>query len=283
METLVITITPRPDEPLLRVEDAMLQVLDLLRLHSEARRAVARPEEAFDWTLEKASAQSPFTVTARADPRDRGADITSYVREVNREFSTGLSELTERGVAPWWMDPDSLTLAAALFKRNENGIGVTEVRAAGIAPVRIDRQRATAGVKTISTVDILSVDAAAGEGEAWGEVRGAVAQVGTYYKQPALRLLTAEYGVVWCRLLPEVAGPFGHETTLEDIWKGKQLAVEGRLIYSAGGRRVRMIVSGIREVGEVPLVDLEAVRDRDFTDGLDPVEYLRRLHEGDLG
>src|SRR5437016_2097622 len=123
----------------------MLQVLDLLRLHGEARRAVGRPEEAFDRMLERASANSPFTVTARADSRNPQADVTSYVRDVTRALSAGIAELTERGTAAWWMDPDSLAVAARLFLRIENGVGSTELEATGIAPIRIDRQRAAVG------------------------------------------------------------------------------------------------------------------------------------------
>lgn len=40
--------------------------------------------------------------------------------------------------------------------------------------------------------------------------------------------------------------------------------------------------SGLGIAADVPLVDLDSVCDPNFTGGLDPVEYLRRLHAGEL-
>jgi hypothetical protein len=283
MERLVITIHPaKSDDEPLRVEDAMRQVIDILRLHSEARKAVPRPEEGFDWKLESASTNSPFTVTARADPTIPGADVTSYVREVTEAWSTAMTDLTRRGVPAWWMDVDDLMTCAEMFRRNRNGIGLTQVVLADAPAVTIDKDAAANGLQAVTTVDALALEESTGESVAWGETVGVMDTAGRHYGRPALRLITADYGLVWCRITPEVAGPFGRETTLEDTWKGKQVVVEGRFIYKSG-RLSRIIATGIRPYQGPPPVDLDAVRDLGFTDGLDPVEYLRRLHEGDLG
>lgn len=56
MERIVITIhPPDADGRLLTVADAMQQVLDTVRLFTRAQAALANPEDAFDWLLEKAS------------------------------------------------------------------------------------------------------------------------------------------------------------------------------------------------------------------------------------
>lgn len=284
MEKIVITIhPPNTDEGLLRVSDAMEQVLDMLRLHDAARSGVLRPEGLFEWRLERAATNSPFTITARAESRDPAIDVTEYVQLVNREFRTGFENLTMRGIPASWMDPEALGVAAAILKRNQNGIGLTTFKAdEDKEPLVVDRRVATEGMKNISAVDVLSVEASAEESVAWGELRGVMVNAGLWGKKPALRLLTPDYGLVWCRLLPEVAEAFGHERTLDESWKGEALAVEGKLIYKAGGRIARVIVSGVRDLPEVPRVDLDSIIDRDFTGGLDPVEYLRRLHEGEL-
>lgn len=286
MEKLVIRIHPREsDEGLLRVADAMEQVLDLLRLHDAARGGVARTEEPFEWRLERAATNSPLTITARAEPRDPHANVDDYVRLVTREFRAGFDDLVRRGTPAWWMDPDSVSTAARILERNENGVGLTEVVPQGqdvVEPLRIDRDTAVAGIKAIAGVDVLSIEAMTGESEAWGEVRGVLVNAGVYRRQPALRILTPDYGSVWCRLQPEVAATFGHDKTLDEAWKGVGIAVEGRLIYGAGGRLTRIIAIDVRELAEPPRVDLDSVIDGNFTEGMDPIEYLRRLHEGEL-
>jgi len=71
MDRLVITIHPTPsDEGLLRVSDAMEQVIDALRVFEQAERVLVSPEEYFEWRLERTSAGSPFTVVAAAEPLD---------------------------------------------------------------------------------------------------------------------------------------------------------------------------------------------------------------------
>jgi hypothetical protein len=43
----------------------------------------------------------------------------------------------------------------------------------------------------------------------------------------------------------------------------------------------RIDAEDVRQI-DVPPFDLDAILDPDFTAGLDPVEYLEKLHEGDL-
>ena len=78
MGRIVITIRPTPsDEGLLRVEDAMQQVLDAIKLFERAEKALVSPQEAFEWRLERASAGSPFTVVAVAEPLNPTMDVST--------------------------------------------------------------------------------------------------------------------------------------------------------------------------------------------------------------
>jgi hypothetical protein len=59
MDRLVITIHPAPsDEGLLRVSDAMQQVIDALRVLEQAERVLVPPQDTFEWRLEHAEAGS---------------------------------------------------------------------------------------------------------------------------------------------------------------------------------------------------------------------------------
>src|SRR6266481_2271399 len=88
MDHLVITIHPTPsDEGLLRVSDAMQQVIDALRVLEQAERVLVPPQDAFEWRLERASAGSPFTVIAVAEPVNPTADVTPHVVRVKAAVS----------------------------------------------------------------------------------------------------------------------------------------------------------------------------------------------------
>jgi hypothetical protein len=80
MDRLVITIHPTPsDEGLLRVSDAMEQVIDALRVFEQAERVLVPPQEYFEWRLERASAGSPFMVVAVAELLDATINVTPYI------------------------------------------------------------------------------------------------------------------------------------------------------------------------------------------------------------
>ena len=114
---------------------------------------------------------------------------------------------------------------------------------------------------------------------AYGEIEGRLAAVGTYHRKPALLLRTTLYGDVWCVLAAHLIGQWGDAQRVSDIWKGKKLTVNGKLTYWRGGRLARIDAETVRERSTPPL-DIEELLDAQFTAGLDPVEYLGRLHEG---
>ena len=102
--------------------------------------------------------------------------------------------------------------------------------------------------------------------------------VGRYRNKPALNLRTALYGTVWCVLADSLVEKWGDTQKISTVWQGKRLTVFGRLLYLAGGRLSRVEAQNVRE-RDAPRIKIEDILDPDFTAGLDPVEYLERLHE----
>lgn len=284
MERLTITIRPGPpsEEGLLLIEDAMQQVIDLVRLHEEAERAMAAPEQAFEWRLERASTDSPFTVVAVAEGVDPAVDVSPQAQKVKAEVSRGIRSLIESGEASWWMGPDAMNLVRSVFTRTQDGISDTEIEFTPTETVTIDRARAAAGIRAIAGINAINIEAELIERVAFGEIQGVMVAAGRYKNRPALQIRTDLYGFVWCQLSPEMTERFGDEHKMRDVWEGKMIGVEGRLIYAAGGKLSRIEVTDIREIQAAPHIDLDSVLDPDFTAGLDPVEYLRQLHEGEL-
>lgn len=259
----------------------MQQVIDLIRLHEEAARAIASPQEAFEWRLERASASSPFTVVAVAEPLDPHVDVDTQVMRVKSEVSSGMRSLMQHDSPPWWMGRDAIDLARSVFGRTANGIAVTEIEFAPTERVAIDRPHASAAIEAIAGLNAISLEDLP-EREAFGEIQGQMVAAGRYRNRPAIQIRAELYGFVWCVLSPKVVTRFGTEHQMKEVWEGKALGVQGVLVYGKGGKLSRIEVSDIREVAAAPPLDLASVLDPDFTAGLDPVEYLRRFHEGEL-
>jgi hypothetical protein len=280
---LVITIRPQPsDDGRLQVRDAFQQVLGTLELFEQAQRALGSPHTSFVWRLEKASTGSPFTIIAVADPVDPAIDVAPQVARVKATVASGVRNLIGHGEPPPWLERDTIPVVREIFRRNLNGIAATEIdfEAPSIDPLSIDRAQATAGLRSVEAIN--PMDAAdIPKRIAYGEIEGQMLAAGLYSRRPAIQIRTDLYGFVWCVLSDNLVTRFGSEHRLAEIWEGKTVGVNGQLHYLRGGRLNRIDAEQVRAI-EAPPFDLEAVLDPDFTAGFDPVEYLEKLHEGEL-
>jgi hypothetical protein len=266
----------------LRVREAFQQVLDALKLFEQAERSLGDPHAAYVWRLEKASTESPFTIVAVAEAVDPAIDVTPQVARVKATVASGIRNLIARGEPPPWLERGSVPVIREIFARNLNGIASTEIdfEAPAIDPLSIDRRQANAGLRAVEAIN--PIDASdLPERIAYGEVEGQMLAAGRYNRRPAIQILTHLYGSVWCILSDDLVAQFGGEHKLAEVWEGKAVGINGHLHYLRGGRLNRIDADRLRLI-EAPSFDLEAILDPDFTAGFDPVEYLERLHEGDL-
>lgn len=283
MDHFVITIRPSSDEALLPLKDAMQQVLDTVTVFMAAERSLGSPHEAFVWKLESATTNSPFTVIARAEASDPSVDVSAHVKRVKSEVSRGLRSLIENRVSPHWMGPDEANVIRGVFIRHRNGIGKTDIDLEDGNFISIDRARAEAGVNALAAINAaLDVAADLPQRQAYGELEGFMVAAGRYRGQPAIQIRTELYGYVWCTLSRALTDRFGGEHRMNAVWEGKTIGVEGRLFYAAGGKLQRVEAVDIREIRDAPHIDLDSVLDPNFTAGMDPHEYLRRFHDGEL-
>lgn len=286
MERIEITIRPPlSDEKLLRVIDAMQQVIDALKLLEEADKSLG-PEtpnrKSFEWRLERASAESPFTVIALAESVDPSEDISVRVKAAKSEVSRGLNRLITSGQVAPWMDLQPTGAVRSILARNLNGIGRTDINFMEGDSLSIDRAHADSGLRALAAITVMDVAASLPEREAFGELVGVMVAAGRYQRKPAVQVLSELYGFVWCVLSPKIIQKFGTEHRMADIWDGKTLGVEGVFNYYRGGKLAKIAASNIREIPAAEPIDLDTVLDPNFTSGFDPHEYLNRLHEGEL-
>jgi hypothetical protein len=284
MARVVITIRPTvSDDKLLSVADAMQQVLDHIKLFEDAQQAMGDPHTRFEWKLEKASTNSPFTVVAVAQAVDPAVDISAAVTRVKSDVAQGLRSLMTRGETPRWMTQGSFAAAKSIFARNLNGIGETDIDFDEGEIVSIKPEQASVGITALDAINIMAFEQDLGPRVSFGEIEGVMLAAGRYRNREAIQIKNEMYGFIWCTLSKELIAKFGDEHSMSDIWKGKTIGVHGRLNYVAGGKLTTIEAIDVREIEDAPLISLEAILDPDFTAGMDPHEYLERLHEGQLG
>jgi hypothetical protein len=240
------------------------------------------PRESFDWKLERATANSPFTVVALAQPRNPSVDVSSLVGRVKTDVREGMRNLIRHRVTAPWMTPESLSIARGFFARNMNGIGETDIDFEDGEVLSIKRQEAESGIEAIASINVLALDQDLGARQSYGEIEGVMLAAGRYRNRPSIQIRTDLYGFVWCPLDKNLIDQFGGETHLNEVWKGKTVGVTGRLFYASGGRLTYIEALEIREIPDAPAISLDSVLDPNFTAGMDPVEYLERFHEGQL-
>jgi hypothetical protein len=285
MDRFAITIQPAPfDAGLLRVSDAMQQVIDTLMLFDDAERSTNPEGPSFEWRLEQASTNSPFTVIARADAIRPHEDVSENVRRVKAEVSKGLKNLMTRGEAAPWMNLQRDGALRRFLSRNQNGVGRTDIdfMEGDSASLSIDRASADAGMRALAAINVIDVSADLYEREAFGEIEGVMVAAGRYRGQPAIQIRSEFYGFVWCSLTQKIILQFGSEHAIKDVWEGKSIGVQGVLSYGIGGKLLKIGVHDIREIESVERIDITTILDPSFTSGLEPDEYLRLLHEGEL-
>ena len=279
---VTITIEPDPSEDgLLKVDDALKQVLDYFLVARDAQLAAGRPHEAFDWRLESATTNSPFVVVAVAEAHDPSADITAAAVEVKRATAQAFRSGVEGGQPPEWISQEGRAAFWSFFERHRNGVSRTTLDFGGdLGQVSVDAETARSAREGFEAMQ--TAPPSLPRRTAYGELEGRLIHGGQHYRKPAIRILNSMYGEVWCVIEPELIDELGGAQTLADVWHGKAVIVTGRFDYSEDGNLSRVTVESIREK-RVPQLDLSSILDPDFTAGLDPIEYLSRLHEGDLG
>lgn len=283
---VVITVEPSQahgGKP--RVDDVMLQVLDFLRVADDAKAFLGWSGFDFEWRLEKASTNSPFTLIAIAEPIApdvEPAAIIGHVEEVRRATVSVFRDVARGQTAPGWLTQDGAASLAQIHRRTLNGIVKTRFDFGGDAgEVEVEPEQATNALSALERAAVTAPEQFPYR-VAHGEIDGRMVSVSRWRNLPAIQITNAAYGLIWCILSEQQMEQFGGEQTLSDVWKGRSVSVPGRVFYGQNGKPTRIEAIDIR-AKEIPAVDLEDVLDPEFTGGLSPVEYLAKLHEGELG
>lgn len=275
-ETVTIVVYPSgADDDTLTVSDAMQQVLDTFALLGKAEAQKIGSKQVV-WRLERASTNSPFTVSATAVASDPAGFVEREAYLAKAALGEGLSGIVYGRDRASWIDQESETLIRQILKRNLNGVGRTDVRFNDEMPaVVIDHRAALRGV---SFLEMKAAEAAAQDDltrTEYGAVEGEVVGVAPHYNKPAFSLRTRLSGrEIKCVFLrPEVAEKIGGLHSWNEAWGGRRVLVSGCLHYNTRGDLIKVDVEDIVEIKSQRLSVAE-IRESQYVAGFSPVDYL---------
>ncbi len=252
----------------------MRQVLDAFEL---LERTNPSPDKPINWRLVSASTNSPFTVVAEAIPVRPGFDVDAFAREQKLEFVRSFAQLRSGTLPPIWTSTETRRIAKGLLARVANGIASTKFAVADSEPpLTITADDAKFSVPILEAPQLLDHPRVQ-----IGSVEGYLADVSTYYRKAAIKIIVRRTReLVTCLVPEEVRTKIN--ATFDDVWRGRRVIVRGRVHYNDSGSIEQVVASVVDIISDVAM-DTGQIRDPSFTNGLSAEEYLKRLRDGEIG
>jgi hypothetical protein len=191
-------------------------------------------------------------------------------------LAVSIDQLTISRRVPEWMDSSARSRALALFKRNVNGIGRTDIKFSDSAPLTtIVESKARIAVSTLEDYDNYNhgIDADFSRSEI-GSIEGDVISAIPYYGHPAFFVKERLTGIeVPCVIPDELESKIGLEHNWSEVWSNRRVGIIGEIRYGEDGKIRRVSVLDIKNI-DPPMMKYEDISDPSFTGGLSPSEYI---------
>lgn len=274
-ERLRIVISPpNDDHSNLSVEDAMEQVLDAFRL----LKSSSEVDDSVTWDLVSASANSPLSIEAEARSTKPGIEVDLMIRNQKKDFFKNYNTLLNGAVPELWKEGKMREVVKHFVSRNRTAIAFTSIELDENLSIELTKEKAIQAYSVLEKPEAIQKKPYS----IMGSVEGVINEVGTYHKAPAIKIKERISGdLIWCLVdqdhIEQVAG----ETTFEDVWLSHRVIVKGTLEYDSYGKLSKVNAVDISLIN-VRSVDVDELKDPDFTGGLSPGEYIDRLREGNL-
>jgi hypothetical protein len=278
-ERMTVVVVPQNDDgDGLTVGDAMRQVLDIFDLLTTSNDDSESP---IVWRLIKASTNTPLTVTGEAQSADPNVNADVIGKSQKADFAINYASL-RKGIVPLaWQTGERRKKAKSLIDRSRKAIAKTIIVVDPAADkIEITNNDADAMERTL---DAQPAPQAVKVKDQIGSVEGYLIEVGTHYKQPAIKVNDRKTGIdVWCVIPDEFRSLIAGEANFDDVWSGRRVVVHGRITYESPGVISRVFANDVQRIEPKP-IDLDAIKDKSFTGGLSVAEYIEKLREGSLG
>jgi hypothetical protein len=280
-ERMTVVVKPVEEKTNLTVEDAMRQVLDVFELlnvtPSESGQEVV-------WRLIEAKTSSPpFTVIAEAAAKP-GVDVDPQIidraaREKKARLTREFQSFKNGQLPEAWEEFRAQRVASDLLDRLRHGV-IVEMRGGPDEPSTILTSEDSKMAEKVLELPVAHVGRMKDQ---MGTIEGTLVEVSTWWSKPALIISERKSGVkITCVINAEQSAEIARAGTFEDVWQHRRIAVRGLIRYGKSGNITRIDATSVIRKEHVDVPD-ERIKDKDFTDGLNAVDYLSRLREGDLG
>jgi hypothetical protein len=259
----------------------MHQILDFFDLLSAAG---GEDGKAVSWRLVDVSMASPLSATAEAFSDVPDVQAEMIARREKERVLTSIREITETGQVPAWMDLSARAKARALFNRNLNGIGRTDIKFDEQTPLTVIVERsARAALLALDTSDkIQEVEEDLSRSE-MGSAEGNIIRLETYHGQASIRLAERVTDrEISCVLSPSLAQQIGPQHNWAEVWAGRRVLVVGEILFGPAGQIVSIYAADVRPIDARQLAYSD-IADRNFTNGLPVRAYLNHLWEDEVG
>ena len=262
------------------VKDLLTQILDHLEILCEVETAIfGKGQEQLEWRVTNLTKNSPLSVEITPSPKVYGTNIDNRANEVVNATSQGFQELKRGGKRPKYFTDSILKKIEGVNKRVTNGLSDTEVdfsKYKNTTNFSINPNLARAIIKRIET---LKTPTPAPYRE-MGSVEGYVKNIGHDGKR-AFIILNARIDGRDIKCTSSDAGLDKIERLLVgEVIKGLRLRVFGILHYKVLGVIDRVDVDRVEQfTPRDQLPTIEDLIDHDFTNGVDSVEYIRRMRD----
>lgn len=243
----------------LTVEDAMLQVLDMISAAGtyeselDAARKIA-------WRLTDAHTNSPpLTVTAQAYSKDPEISVHLEAERALSHLDEDMQNLMDEK-PPWWLTPAVEKPLDRILTRNLNGISQTRVQIDGEHAFIINSRKAQRVANWIKNykerLDSL-------ERSEIDTVEGKIIGLTRHYNASALVICERLSGEkTFCVLSNELAKKIGSKRLWIEVWQDQIHQFSGDLYFDKDGALKRIVACHIdkEDWSDVPLEQLRNVR-----------------------
>ncbi|MFC4671517.1 hypothetical protein ACFO5X_23390 [Seohaeicola nanhaiensis] len=263
------------------VEDLLSQIQDLVAILRGVEDAVAEGRgEEIEWRITDATQNSPLTFEVTPFPRQHAMNVDSRAQTVIAATAVGIKKLAEGGPRPLYFSDSVISKVERVFERVTNGLMETTVDVSEYdsAPM-ISATKATARSALVNLHRFRAPEPISYR--ELGSVEGYIAKVELDgHRRPIIWLRHRLDGqMVKCVSRERGLDRIGHYEVAE-VLKGLRVQVFGMIAYKDLEKISSVEVEGVHVFPEeVDLPDIGDIVAPGFTDGVEAVEYLRRLRE----
>ena len=276
-ERMTVIIAPQGGQENLTVEDAMRQVLSVFELLSYNNN---QSGQEVVWKLVEAKTNSPpFSVTAEARSIVPGVNIDQIAKAQKEEFTHSLSEFRNGRTPDRWQDYQAQVIVKDLFERLTHGVNTQIYVDSNTAPILLTE--ADGRIAENNLVAFVTPEYESKTKSQMGSLDGVLCEVTTHYGKPAIVIQERKSRQrIICTISDELS--VAHQATFEDVWKHHRVVVRGLITYGKSGN-IKSVSANIVSLREERSVEVQEIRDSNFTNGLSAIEYLNKIREGHLG